>query len=116
MNAIDFSPLYRNTVGFDGMFNLLDTAMQQSTSTSSGYPPYDIESVEDGKYRITLAVAGFAEKDLDIQVERGVLTISGKRDDDGQNAYLHNGIAKRSFQRKFQLADHVEVVLSLIHI
>lgn len=110
MNAIDFSPLYRNTVGFDGMFNLLDTAMQQSTSTSSGYPPYDIESVEDGKYRITLAVAGFAEKDLDIQVERGVLTISGKRDDDGQNAYLHNGIAKRSFQRKFQLADHVEVV------
>jgi len=110
MNAIDFSPLYRNTVGFDGMFNLLDTAMQQSRSTSSGYPPYDIESVEDGKYRITLAVAGFAEKDLDIQVERGVLTVSGKRDDDGQNGYLHNGIAKRSFQRKFQLADHVEVV------
>lgn len=110
MNAIDFTPLHRNTVGFDGLFNLLDTAMQQSTSASSGYPPYDIESVEDDKYRITLAVAGFAKNDLDIQIEKGVLTISGKRDDESQNGYLHNGIAKRSFQRKFQLADHVEVV------
>ncbi len=108
MNAIDFSPLYRNTVGFDSLFNLLDSTMQQSASNS--YPPYDIESIEEGKYRITLAVAGFAESDLDIQTERGVLTVRGKREEDAKQEYLHRGIAKRSFERKFQLADHVEVV------
>ncbi len=108
MNAIDFSPLYRNTVGFDSLFNILDSAMQQGATNS--YPPYDIESIEEGKYRITLAVAGFSEAELDIQTERGVLSVRGKRDDDGEQNYLHRGIAKRSFERKFQLADHVEVV------
>lgn len=108
MNAIDFSPLYRNTVGFDGLFNLLDSTMQQSTTNA--YPPYDIESLEEGKYRITLALAGFSESELDIQTERGVLSVRGKREDDGESEYLHRGIAKRSFERKFQLADHVEVV------
>jgi len=107
MNAIDFSPLYRNTVGFDGLFNLLDSTMQQSQG--NGYPPYDIESVQDGKYRITLAVAGFSEGELDIQTEKGVLTVSGKRNNSEENKFLHNGIAKRSFERKFQLADFVEV-------
>ena len=107
MNAIDFSPLYRNTVGFDGLFNLLDSTLQQNPG--NGYPPYDIESVEDGKYRITIAVAGFSEDELDIQTEKGVLTIRGKRSNSEDNKFLHNGIAKRSFERKFQLADFVEV-------
>ena len=108
MTTIDFSPLYRSTVGFDSLATMLDSAMQ--TNSTSGYPPYDIESVDEGKYKITLAVAGFREEELDIQTERGVLTISGKRDEDTQGNYLHRGIAKRSFERKFQLADHVEVV------
>lgn len=107
MTTIDFSPLYRSTVGFDSLANMLDSAMQ--TNTTSGYPPYDIESVDEGKYKITVAVAGFSEDELDIQIENGVLTISGKRDDEKQGNYLHRGIAKRSFERKFQLADHVEV-------
>jgi len=84
MTSIDFSPLYRSTVGFD-------------------------RSVEEGKYKITLAVAGFSEDELDMQTENGVLTISGKRADEKEGNYLHRGIAKRSFERKFQLADHVEV-------
>ena len=107
MTNIDFSPLYRSTVGFDSLANMLDSAMQ--TNAAPGYPPYDIESVDEGKYKITLAVAGFSEEELDIQTESGVLTVSGKRDEDNKGTYLHRGIAKRSFERKFQLADHVEV-------
>jgi len=112
MNTIDFSPLYRSTVGFDRFANLLDNAARQHNH-GNGYPPYNIESVEDNEYAITLALAGFEESDLDIQTERGVLTISGKKaDDDGkdQRSFLYQGIATRAFERKFQLADHVEVV------
>ena len=108
MNAIDFSPLYRNTVGFDRLASILDNAMQQNNG--NGYPPYDIESVEENKYSITLAVAGFTESELDIQSERGVLRVRGKQSDDSSSKYLHRGIAKRAFERKFQLADHVEIV------
>lgn len=107
MTSIDFSPLYRNTVGFDSLANLLDNAMQ--SNSAPGYPPYDIESMDESKYKITLAVAGFSEDELDIQTERGMLTIRGKRSDEKDGKYLHRGIAKRSFERKFQLADHVEV-------
>jgi len=108
MNAIDFSPLYRSTVGFDRLANLLDNALQQNHST--GYPPYNIESVEENQYAITVAVAGFSEGELDIQTERGVLTIRGKKaEDKKERKYLHQGIATRGFERKFQLADHVEV-------
>ncbi len=107
MTTIDFSPLYRSTVGFDSLANMLDNAIQ--TNATSGYPPYDIESVDEGKYKITLAVAGFSEDELAIQTENGVLTISGKRNEENEGNYLHRGIAKRSFERKFQLADHVEV-------
>ncbi len=111
MNAIDFSPLYRSTVGFDRLANLLDSALQQHNH-SNGYPPYNIESVEENEYAITLALAGFDESDLDIQTERGVLTIRGKKADDSkdQRNFLYQGIATRAFERKFQLADHVEVV------
>ena len=110
MNAIDFSPLYRNTVGFDRLANLLDSTLQHNHS--NGYPPYNIESVEDNEYEITLALAGFEESDLDIQTERGVLTVRGKKADDekSQRSFLYQGIATRTFERKFQLADHIEVV------
>ena len=110
MNAIDFSPLYRTTVGFDRFANLLDSAMQTQTNRSAGYPPYDIVSIEEGKYQITLAVAGFSESDLEIETSNGVLSVKGKRGDESNPTYLHQGIAKRSFERKFELADHVEVV------
>lgn len=106
MNAIDFTPLYRSTVGFDRMASLLDSALQ---SQGSNYPPYNIESTEENKYTITLAVAGFTEADLNLQSERGVLTVSGKQEEEGEKNYLHRGIANRAFERKFQLADHVNV-------
>ena len=109
MNAIDFSPLYRSTVGFDRLAALLDSA--QRHNHGNGYPPYNIESIHDNEYAITIAVAGFEETELDIQSERGVLTVRGQKADDGNNdrSYLYQGIATRTFERKFQLADHVEV-------
>ncbi|TXS92073.1 Hsp20 family protein [Parahaliea maris] len=108
MNTIDFTPLYRNSVGFDRMANLLDAAFR-SDAAGSGYPPYNIESLDDARYAITLAVAGFSEGDLDIHVEGGVLTVSGRKQDEGERRYLHRGIANRAFERKFNLAEHVEV-------
>lgn len=109
MTSIDFAPLYRNTIGFDRMFNLLDNAMK-SENVSAGYPPYNIEVVAENKYAITLAVAGFAEEDIHIQVNQGVLTVTGRKAKDEQaKQYLHQGIANRAFERKFNLADHIEV-------
>lgn len=109
MNAIDFSPLYRSTVGFDRLATLLDSA--QRHNHSNGYPPYNIETTSENEYAITLAVAGFEESELDIQSERGVLTVRGQKasDDKPDRNYLYQGIATRTFERKFQLADHVEV-------
>jgi molecular chaperone IbpA len=87
----------------------LDTALRADQS-SAGYPPYNIEAAGENRYGITLAVAGFEENELDIQVERGVLTVRGKKSDEGkERRYLHQGIATRAFERKFSLADHVEV-------
>lgn len=107
---IDLTPLYANTVGFDRFGSLLDAALS-SDRQSAGYPPYDIELVGENKYSITLAVAGFMDGEVDVQVEKGVLTISGKKEDPRKDSrYLHRGIATRSFERKFNLADHVEVV------
>ncbi len=109
MNAIDFSPLYRSSVGFDRLASLLDQSLQQSKS-SNGYPPYNIELVGENSYAISLAVAGFEESDLELQVENGVLTVRGsKNHDDEQRQFLYQGIATRGFERKFSLADHVEV-------
>ena len=110
MNAIDFTPLYRSTVGFDRLANLLDSALQHNHG--NGYPPYNIEATEENEYAITVAVAGFAESELDIQTERGVLTIRGEKDapENSERNYLYQGIANRTFERKFQLADHVKVV------
>ena len=109
MNTIDLTPLYRNSVGFDRMASLLDNALR-TDSSSQGYPPYNIEVLEENQYAISLAVAGFAEEDLDINVEKGVLTVRGKKADDSGAKYLHRGIANRAFERKFNLADYIEVV------
>lgn len=110
MNRIDLTPLYRSSVGYDRFGSLLDAAFQ-TEKTSAGYPPYNIEAFEENNYAITLAVAGFKQSELDIQVENGVLTVRGKKEaTDSSGNYLHQGIATRSFERKFNLADHIEVV------
>jgi molecular chaperone IbpA len=103
---LDYSPFFRTTVGFDRLLDLLDQA-----EGAPGYPPYNIERSDENHYRITLAVAGFAEKDLALEVRDGVLTVEGKRqaEPETQYSYLHQGIAGRAFQRQFQLAEHVEV-------
>jgi molecular chaperone IbpA len=108
MNAIDLTPLYRNTIGFDRLASLLSSSLEAKNSSQS-YPPYNIEVYGENEYAITLAVAGFAESELAIDVENGVLTISGKKESNVDRQYLHHGIATRSFERKFNLADFVEV-------
>ena len=106
MRSFDFSPLFRSSVGFDRLFDLMDSYAEPS----NGYPPYNIERSDDTHYRITLAVAGFAEKDLGIEVKEGVLTVTGdKQAGESDNRFLYQGIAGRAFERRFQLADHVEV-------
>ena len=113
MTTLDLTPLYRSTIGFDRMASLLDSALRGEQSSGGGYPPYNIEVTGENQYGITLAVAGFEEAELDIQVENGVLSVRGKKadtqDSNDQRRYLHQGIAYRSFERKFNLADHVEV-------
>ena len=109
MNSIDLSPLYRNSVGYDRMASLLDNALR-SQKAGVGFPPYDIETTGEDRYSITLAVAGFEESELELQVENGVLTVSGKKaDETEEKSYLYRGIANRSFERKFNLADYIEV-------
>jgi molecular chaperone IbpA len=104
---IDYTPFFRSTVGFDRLLGLLESTSEQ------GYPPYNIERSDENNYRVTLAVAGFAEKDLSVDVKDRVLTVSGKREGETPNdkpaAFLHQGIAGRAFERSFQLAEHVEV-------
>lgn len=110
MSSFDFSPLYRTVVGFDRLASMIDTAAR--LDGAQGYPPYNIEqSVEDeNAYAIELAVAGFAEKDLELEVKEGQLIIVGKKDSaDDKRRFVHRGIAERGFIRRFQLADHVVV-------
>ena len=111
MRPYDFSPLYRSFVGFDRMANLIDAASQQATSGNS-YPPYNVAQISENAYRIELAVAGFAEDELELESHENVLTISGRKAPSADNdaaEYLHRGIAERGFERRFQLADHVKV-------
>ncbi|MFN3743476.1 MAG: Hsp20 family protein [Hyphomicrobiaceae bacterium] len=109
MRPFDFGPLYRSTVGFDRLFQLLDS-VGGVESEASTYPPYNIERKADNQYRITMAVAGFSKDELDIQVKEQSLTVKGeKKSDDKDRQFLHRGIATRAFERRFQLADHVEV-------
>ncbi len=107
MRNFDFSPLYRTSIGFDRLANIMDNVTRTETG-GSGYPPYDIEKTAEDAYRITIAVAGFTEDDLNIEARDGQLCISGKKSakDDDVN-YLHQGIANRAFEKRFQLADHV---------
>ena len=110
MRTTDFSPLYRFSVGFDRMQRLVDAA-SRFDDAAYAYPPYNIEARGDDAYRITMTVAGFAEKDLDVTVTENTLVISGrKRDEDKGVSYLHRGIAGRAFERRFELADHIKVV------
>jgi molecular chaperone IbpA len=111
MRHVDFSPLYRSTVGFDRLFTMLDSLAQPDSGQT--YPPYNIERTGEDAYRISMAVAGFSEKDIAIEAHRNVLSVKGERKDetngDGSEV-LYRGIAARSFERRFQLADHVEVL------
>jgi len=103
----DLTPLFRTSIGFDRMAQLLDQANRIDQTPS--YPPYNIESIDKNNYRITLALAGFSDQDLDITSEQNTLTVKGKKESDVEGKFIHRGIANRSFERRFQLADHVKV-------
>ncbi|MGX9865734.1 Hsp20 family protein [Pseudomonas moraviensis] len=106
--AFPLAPLFRSSVGFDRFNDLFETALRNEPGSS--YPPYNVEKHGDDQYRIVVAAAGFQEEDLDLQVEKGVLTISGgKRDTDENVTFLHQGIAQRAFKLSFRLADHIEI-------
>lgn len=108
MRTFDLTPLFRNTVGFDRMASLLDSVAQD---TAPAYPPYNIEKFDDDSYGITMAVAGFGEDDLEIVVKENTLTVSGRIADaeKADRHFLHRGIAERAFERRFRLAEHIEV-------
>ena len=107
MRQFDFAPLYRSTVGFDRLAQLLDSV---GGLDSDGYPPYNIERLDDNQYRITMAVAGFNKNEFKIEVKEQTLVVSGQKQPEPKDrVFLHRGIAARSFERRFQLADHVEV-------
>ena len=109
MRPFDFAPLYRSTVGFDRLVQLLDNATGFEAEAPA-YPPYTIERLGDNQYRITMAIAGFSESEVKIEVKEQNLSVSGqKAADDKERQFLHRGIATRAFERRFQLADHVEV-------
>jgi molecular chaperone IbpA len=108
--TFDFAPLYRNTVGFDRLAAMLDSV---TSAQQPAFPPYNIELLEKDKYRITMAVAGFGEEDIQVQTENNTLTVSASRPEqtgETRRTYLHQGIAERNFNRQFKLADHVKVV------
>lgn len=110
MRTLDFAPLYRSAIGFDRMANLLDS-LSRAEQNQPSYPPYNIELTGEDKYRITMAVAGFDRSEMNIEVNQNNLTVSGnKAQENEERTYLHQGIAARGFERRFQLADHVEVV------
>ena len=103
----DFTPLYRSTVGFDRLAQLLGEA---SSFEAPAYPPYNIERVSDDEYRVTMAVAGFGQDDVSIEVKQNTLTVTGRKSEKSEKSeYLHQGIASRGFERRFQLADYVQV-------
>ncbi|WP_198264787.1 Hsp20 family protein [sulfur-oxidizing endosymbiont of Gigantopelta aegis] len=111
MNTFDFAPLFRSAVGFDHLYSKLDRATRTAQSQPS-YPPYNIELIDEDSYRITMALAGFNESQLNIKTESNVLTITGDQDeqkDAESRQYLHRGIAARNFEHRFQLAEHVKV-------
>lgn len=108
MRNVDFSPLYRNAIGFDRLFNLMEAS--SAKNTSGGYPPYNIEQKDENNYRITMAVAGFADDQLDLTQKENMLIVKGERKAEAEKTFVYQGIAERDFERKFQLADYVKVV------
>jgi molecular chaperone IbpA len=105
MDRFDFSPLFRSTIGFDRLARLADAA-----NTAPSYPPYNIEKTGDDAYRLTMAVAGFSPEEIDLTVHENTLLVTGKaKKEDGNSRYLHHGIARRAFERRFSLADHIKV-------
>ena len=106
--TLDFSPLFRSTIGFDRLMQLVDTATRFE---SDGYPPYNIESTGENAYRLTMAVAGFSADEIDVTVKENALLVTGRsKKEDDKKAYLYRGLARRSFERRFQIADHIKVV------
>lgn len=123
MRTIDLSPLYRSFIGSDHLASLVDAATR--TEKQGAYPPYNIEVLDEDKYRVTMAIAGFSKDDVTIEVQDNTLTITGKKPSDEEDSkerkFLHKGISERSFERKFQLGDHVKVLAAdmehgLLHI
>ena len=109
MSTLDFSPLFRTMIGFDRLARSLETAYR---TEPAGYPPYNVELQDENRYRITLAVAGFTESELELEVRDNFLTVTGQRKtaNEAEGNFLYRGIANRAFERKFQLADYVQVV------
>ncbi|KWT99983.1 heat-shock protein Hsp20 [Vibrio toranzoniae] len=108
MRTVDFTPLYRNAIGFDRLFNMMEA--NTSKNASGGYPPYNIEQTDENNYRITMAVAGFADDQLDLTQKENMLIVKGDRKAEVEKTFVYQGIAERDFERKFQLADYVKVV------
>ena len=106
MHTFDLTPLYRTSIGFDRLAQMLDTI---NVDVPAGYPPYNIEKLEDNKYGISMAVSGFDESDLNIDVKENILSVKGDISKNDEKEYLHKGIATRNFERSFRLADYVEV-------
>ena len=108
MRRVDLTPLYKSSIGFDHLASVLDQLA--NLETENGFPPYNIERLGENNYRISMAVAGFGDNDLSIEVKEGTLTIHGeKKADDKVRQYIHQGIAARNFERRFRLAEYVEV-------
>jgi len=106
MRNFDLSPLYRSAIGFDRLFNLIESGQNQG----GGYPPYNVELVDENHYRIAIAVAGFAESELEITAQDNMLVVKGAHaNPPAERTYLYQGIAERNFERKFQLAEHIQI-------
>ena len=106
MRSIDFSPLYRSAIGFDRLATLIESA---ASNGNAGYPPYNIEQLGDSDYRISMAVAGFTQEELELSFQENLLTVKGSKQADTERNYLYQGISERGFERRFQLADYVRV-------
>jgi molecular chaperone IbpA len=111
MDRFDFSPLFRSSIGFDRLARLVDSA-SRFDGAAPAYPPYNIEATGENSYRLTMAVAGFSRDELDITAQENTLVVSGKalkEENENEGRYLHHGIARRAFERRFSLADHIKV-------
>ena len=106
MRTYDFSPLWRSTIGFDRLFDLVETAQRAG---EDNYPPYNIERLGEDRYQISIAVAGFAREEIAVTAEQNTVTIEGRKAEKGEREYLYQGISARPFKRQFSLADHVQV-------